>query len=144
MWETRSELWKQTYFTQNLLYFVFTVFFIFVEMMVDQTFRYDVIYLSSFVQGSHWVLENHLAFTDNFFIQLFRDLAVDFLTFKVDFTSGGWVNSKNCTTDSCFTRTGLTYQREGLTFVDVEIYMVYCNEFLFTGTETDLQIFQFD
>ena len=144
MWETRSKLWQQTYLTQNLLYLFFTFLLIFVQMEVDQTFGNDVVYFCSLVQRSHWVLENHLAFTNDLGIEFFRDFAVDFLTFKVDVTGGGWIDSQDCTTDGRFTGTRFTYQREGFTFVNIKIYMVNCYKLFTTGTEADLKILQFD
>ena len=144
MWETGCELRQKTYFAQSFLYLVLTIRFVLVEVVVDQTFRNDVVNLCSFIQRSHWVLENHLTFPDNFFVELFGDFTADSLAFEANFTSRSRVDSQDCTADCGFTRTGFTNQRECFSLVNIKIYMVNGNKFLFTRSKADLQIFNFD
>ena len=78
------------------------------------------------------------------FVKLFGDFTADSLAFEANFTSRSRVDSQDCTADCGFTRTGFTNQRECFSLVNIKIYMVNGNKFLFTRSKADLQIFNFD
>ena len=141
VWETGSELRQQTYLVQNALYFFLALLLILIQMEVDQTFRDDVINLCSLIQRSHWVLENHLAFTDDFLIQFLVNPTVDPAALEENFTSRGWVDSQDRTANGGLAGTGFTYQREGFAFVNVKVDIVYRNKFFAARSKSDLYVF---
>ena len=144
MRKTGSELWQQTNFTQDALHLVFSILFIFIEMMVNESLRNDIVNLCAFIQRSHRVLENHLTSTDDFSVHLGRNFAIDLLAFEQDLTRGCWIDSQNGATNGGFTGTRFTNQRECFTLINIKIYMVYCDKFMPAFAKGNLQIFYFD
>ena len=138
--ESAGKFRQQTYFGQGLFHTSGALGFG-KAGDIGETFADNIVYLGTLVQGSDGVLEDHLDFLGNLFVQGFVDATVDLLAFVDDITAGGRVNAHDGTTNGGLAGAGFAYDTEGFALIYLEGYAADRFEFLAAGTKSDFQIF---
>ena len=140
MREAAGELGQQADFLEGLLNLVLTVGIILVHVMVDNAFRDNIVDLGAFVEGSHGILEDHLAAADDFHVFLLGDLSADPLSLVEDFTLGGGIDADDRAADGRFAGAGLADQCKCLALVNGEIDIVHSHELSAAVAKRHLQV----
>ena len=140
MREPGGKLRQQAHLAQGILHLPFPVVLVLIQMVVDQALGDDVVHLGPLIQGSHGVLEDHLAFLDDLLIQLLADLPADALALEQDLPGRYRVDAGNGAANGGLARAGLAHQGEGLPLVDVEVDVVNGDERFPAASEGNLQV----
>ena len=106
-------------------------------MEVIESFRDDVVDRSSLVERCRRVLEDHLDLSDDLAVILAAELSGDSLALVGNGTCSTGIDSHDGSSDRGLSGSGLAYQRECLTFVDVETDIVDSLEIMLPGVVED-------
>ena len=86
-------------------------------------------------------MEYHLNVSDNLPVQGMRNLTGNFNALIQDLSCGTRVDTNDRTADRCLSGTGLAYEGEGLSLVDVKRSIFYRFDCVIALAESDIYIF---
>ena len=140
MREAGCKLGQKANFLECLLNLILAVLLILIKMMVQYTFADYIVYLCALVERSKRVLEYHLAALYDLKVKLLGYFSVYLAALVEYFAGGGRVYPGYSAAYGGFAGTGFANQREGLSAVDLEVYVVYGNELFAARAERYLKV----
>ena len=107
------------------------------KTMMLNAFSNNLLNRHTRIQRRIWILEDHLYFLAKLFLLFFRQFG-DVLAIIDNFAFGRLIQTDHATSGCRLTTSGLTYQTDCLTFINIKTYVIYSFQ---SSMSVDLEIF---